>query len=297
MTRTITREAFAADHYVEEMARWMAGRFDRASGWTHTWVNRKNGERSCFSGLHDAFLQYRWNDRSWDDNKQTLDGLRCRLREAVVRGDVESVVAACEDVLKWGGVAARNVRYLHCRRPVLIAALRHVQAVLSRNRTPSKRDLCIDPGATAPECRMPECRMNAGFVKIYSLLCDRCVIYDGRVGAALGLLVRQFCEAAERAAVPANLRFAYGSPKETPGAKCPKVRNPGRGGLRFPRLRPDSRFHTEQVLRANWLLRRALEINPHAFSAGEEGFHELAAGLFMVGYDLPDAFSAGYAVA
>ena len=37
--------------------------------------------------------------------------------------------------------------------------------------------------------------MNAGFVKIYSLLCDDCVIYDGRVGAALGLLTRQFCEA------------------------------------------------------------------------------------------------------
>ena len=34
--------------------------------------------------------------------------------------------------------------------------------------------------------------MNAGFVKIYSVLLDSCVIYDGRVGAALGLLVRQF---------------------------------------------------------------------------------------------------------
>lgn len=289
MTRTTTRAAFAADPAVEEMARWTADRFGRASGWTHTWVDRKSGASRRFSGLHDAFRQYRWNGRSWDDNKQELDWLRRRLREAVRRGDVESVVGACEDILKWGGVAAHNVRWLNCRRPVLIAELQHVQAVLSRNRYPSKRDLCIDPGGTAPECRMPECRMNAGFVKIYSLLCDYCVIYDGRVGAALGLLVRQFCEAAERAGVPANLRFAYGSPKEAPGAKHPKVRNPSRGCLRFPRLRPDSRFHTEQVMRANWLLRRALEINPHAFSAGEEGFQELAAGLFMVGYDLRDA--------
>ena len=39
----------------------------------------------------------------------------------------------------------------------------------------------------------------------------------------------------------------------------------------------------------NWFIGRALNRNPNAFSAGEEGFHELAAGLFMVGYDLRDA--------
>ena len=37
-----------------------------------------------------------------------------------------------------------------------------------------------------------KCRMNAGFVKIHNLLCDHFVIYDGRVGAALELFVRQF---------------------------------------------------------------------------------------------------------
>ena len=42
-------------------------------------------------------------------------------------------------------------------------------------------------------------------------------------------------------------------------------------------------------MRANWFIGRALNRNPNAFSAGEEGFHELAAGFFMVGYDLRDA--------
>ena len=42
-------------------------------------------------------------------------------------------------------------------------------------------------------------------------------------------------------------------------------------------------------MRANWFVRCAHDRNQHAFSAGEEGFHELAAGLFMVGYDLRDA--------
>ena len=86
--------------------------------------------------------------------------------------------------------------------------------------------------------------MNAGFVKIYSLLCDDCVIYDGRVGAALGLLTRQFCEVTGRMVVPAMLAFAFGTPKEAPNSKHAKVRDPSRGTLRFPRLRQDARFHT-----------------------------------------------------
>ena len=36
--------------------------------------------------------------------------------------------------------------------------------------------------------------MNAGFTKVYSLLLDDFPIYDGRVGAALGYLVRMYCE-------------------------------------------------------------------------------------------------------
>ncbi len=132
--------------------------------------------------------------------------------------------------------------------------------------------------------------MNAGFVKIYSLLCDYCVIYDGRVGAALGLLTRQFCEATGRTEVPSMLAFAFGTPKEAPNTKDAKVRDPSHGTLRFPRLRPDARFHTVQVMRANWFVRRAQDRNPNAFTAGEERFHELAAGwLFMVGYHLRDA--------
>ena len=45
-------------------------------------------------------------------------------------------------------------------------------------------------------------------------------------------------------------------------------------------------------MRANWLLQDALTRKPDVFSPGEAGFHELAAGLFMVGYDLTVASAA-----
>ena len=137
------------------------------------------------------------------------------------------------------------------------------------------------------EDRTSECKLNAGFVTIYSVLLDHIVIYDGRVEAALGLLMRQFCEATERKEVPTPLRFAYGAPKEGDAPQNPKNRNPSSGTLRFPCLRPNSRTHTIQTMRASWLLKAALAHGSGPFSRGEDGFHELAAGLFMVGYDLP----------
>ena len=42
MMSTINKEAFLADPNVAEMTDWVAARFDDASGWTHTWVDRKS---------------------------------------------------------------------------------------------------------------------------------------------------------------------------------------------------------------------------------------------------------------
>ena len=181
----INREAFFADPDVAEMAGWVAARFDDSSGWKHAWVDRRSGSPWRCNGLRDAFLQYRWNGEAWAVNKTKLDAFRRELRAAVQTEDVRRVVTVCENIQKWGGVPAHNVAYLHQRRPVLVRELQHVCDLLSRNRTPSKHELRREPDNPATECRM-----NAGFVKIYSLFCDDCVIYDGRVGAALGLLTR-----------------------------------------------------------------------------------------------------------
>jgi len=279
----MTKEAFLADCHVTALIPWFVARFDMPSPWAHTYVDRRTGHSWSCNSLADAFRQYRWNDMGWRENKTVLDAHRRDLKEAVDQSREGRVVEVCEQILRWGGVWPHNGRYLRKQRErgVLIEELRHLRGVLGADRTPTRRETRRDPSDAATACRM-----NAGFAKIYSLLCDYCVMYDGRVGAALGLLVRQFCQATGRRAVPACLAFAFGSPREAPSTECPKLRDPSRDGFQFPKLRPDPRFHTEQLMRANWFLCRALEYASWPCGTDEDGFHELAAGLFMGGYDL-----------
>ena len=280
----MTKEAFLADPHVKAMQPWVADRFDKTSGWRHTYVDRRTHYPWSCNGLTDAFGQYRWNRKQWPENKTELDGYRHELRRAVAEEDIGRAAETCRHILRWGGVLPHNGSYLRERRSDLHDELRHLRAVIDGDHTPAKSEMRRDPSAAGTECRM-----NAGFVKIYSLLCDYCVMYDGRVGAALGLLARQYSEDTGRNTVPPCLAFAFGSPKEAPNARRPKLRDPSRHRLEFPRLRPDPRFHTAQIMRANWFLRGVLETAAGPFSTGEDGFHELAAGLFMVGYDLRDA--------
>ena len=276
----MTRTEFQAEIHIRAFSEWVGSRFDCQTGWRHTYVNRRSGVRWTCGNLADAFHRYEWNRKPWSETFVELMGYRLQLRKAVADADDQATFDACEAVLRWGGVWAKNGRTLEARRTVLHDELRHVSAVLTSEHTPAKFDMSF--GGI-------EGSMNAGFVKIYSALLDSCVIYDGRVGAALGLLARQYCEERRLAGVPSTLAFAFGAPKEAINAQQPKVRNPSRGFFRFPRLRQDSRFHAEQTMRANWFLKSALACRPDVFSSGEVGFHELAAGLFMVGYDLTEA--------
>lgn len=139
---------------------------------------------SCCN-LADAFRQYEWKGKPWFENFAELATYRQRLRAAMAEKNGVAAFEACDAILRSGGVWANNGRTLTARRECLLEELGHVKAVPMSNHTPTELEMRLRDDA---------CSMNSGFVKIYSVLLDSCVIYDGRVGAALGLLARQYCE-------------------------------------------------------------------------------------------------------
>ena len=117
-------------------------------------------------------------------------------------------------------------------------------------------------------------------------LIDDFIIYDGRVGAASGLLVRKYCEEKGLKTIPIELLFAYGNSKEnTVGVQ--NRRNPSQGIYKFPLLIANKK-HTENNIRANWILKEILSKSISKFNTIEPqtklGAFESA--LFMIGYDV-----------
>jgi hypothetical protein len=131
-------------------------------------------------------------------------------------------------------------------------------------------------------------RMNAGFTKIYALLANDSIIYDGRVGAALGYIVTLFCEQTGEEFTE-DLNFYWGA-SESKG----RFRNPSipEKGFNFTKLSNSNESGWALCnVKANWLLTSAIDKLEDSFKFGGYGkkdmLHAIEASLFMVGYDFP----------
>ena len=265
------------------MASWIAQRFHNNSGWTHQYT--KNGSLWTCDSLHDAFCQYEWNGLDWKCTKAILDTYRTDLQCAFNNKYILDIIDVCDKILTWGHVKPHNSAYLHNHKAFIIKEIQHMKNILFIDQLPSN----ISTFHGHPKNTY---RMNAGFMKIYSLLCDYRIMYDSRVAAALGLLVRNFCNTKKYTTIPHLLKFGWCAWRK-PGNN-PTNRNPNQNSHNikfpvasvFPRLSSNPLRYTRHVMKASWILELALTKKPNKFSTGQDGFHELAAGLFMIGYDI-----------
>jgi hypothetical protein len=281
---------------VANFVKWMSENLD-GDTFAHQYTNRRSGCVWRCDSLYDAYAQYHWphpgNQRlgepagaTFESSATTLQALSQDLQNALgSQGSDHSVVTAAVDVMTWGGVRAGNVRWLHANQASL-------PRVLSSTRQ------ALDAGNTGhPLLVAKDLRFNAGMTKVYSLICDRFVIYDSRVAAALGWAVVKFCQAAELSEVPQELRFPWAPAKSAAKDPSPKRRNAGQSGFIFPRLKSGSN-HAAWNLKASWLLSAVLEQDSvqnsqfHQVERFDTRLRALEAALFMIGYDL-DATKAG----
>ncbi|MEH6433832.1 hypothetical protein [Massilia sp. DD77] len=265
--------------------RWIAGlehRYDitRHRAW-NTW-RALNGGRSipwtCTS-LSQAAQHWSWREPP----RKPFSDLAHALQMAMAADDDAAAAACCHDIFEWGDVARD-------------ADAPSRQWVADRARAGR---LCNDlhaavhllaPGSTAPLDRFTAGNlwMNSATTKLYAAAdpVAQTAIYDGRVGAALGMLARQFLEEQKVNSVPAELAFMWGAPQSASQAAL-RTRDPSTERHVFRKLPNGVRSHrprAELGRNVNTLFGRVIEI------LAERGLKasmlELERACLMIGYRL-----------
>lgn len=234
--------------------------------------------------LQSLFSMYWWGRQSYDENARVLQGISEKIRSAIDSEYSEKrnelALLACHEVMKWGfgnGTRAYNSNMAWARGlgEDLALTLRLGRTSL----TGEHPDFGVFGSESSP-------RMNSGWTKYYSLALPDFVIYDGRVGAALGLLVRKYLESldcrVQPESVPESLSFKWAS------GRGENYRNPSSNEYAFSKLSHSRRGMKEWAnvnVRANWILIEALELAQSDWLSGRDGLRKLEASLFMLGYD------------
>ena len=238
----LNRSQYLADPSVREFLEWVSPRLSQDGTFVHQYAPARGAPWGCRS-LFDAYQRYEWpfsvtfpgeavtKGRTLDENTVVLERLAKLLRSSLAVADDEAFYEGAVTTLRWGGVFPRNGTRLLQLGDQIVGEFAAASSQLEPTRADTER---IDDVHL----------MNAGFTKIYSLLLDDFPIYDGRVGAALGYLVRMYCEEGALATPPGALRFAWGVAKGSAPGTAKKNRNPSSGTIRFPALRADVRLHT-----------------------------------------------------
>ena len=252
---------------------------------------KNNNQWGCES-IYEAFIKYRWPFNYYDhancltkkgtsfyESETELGRISHLLRRALVANNNVEAASCCQMVLDWGGVLGSsksgNKKKLDDLGADLNSYLSCVKALFDSEEIGLRGQYDVSIGG-----KPVPVIMNAGFTKIYSILCKDFIIYDGRVGAALGLLVRKFLECNSYSKeVPSSLAFHYGR------ARNRNVnRNPSADRFLFPSLSTSSPAHIRSNLKANWILQNISHNGAGQFSSLTEPLRGIEAALFMIGY-------------
>ena len=236
--------------------RWK-GRF--ASTVHHWW---------CHS-LQEAFIHYSWLD---SPKPNSFECIAARLRQALAVHDQATARDACLAIFHWGGVARRPgdkslawVEDQYQQKSLCQSIMQAVQLL----QPGSAQGLAAFDGK--------KLLMNSAMTKVYAAADpDNIIIYDGRVGAALGLLARYWLLRAGVPTVPADLAFRWGD------GRGDANRNPSLGEFKFRKLNAaQCLLWADQVLLAGRLLQQVMAYNPSVGSIAE-----LEKALFMIGFNV-----------
>lgn len=261
--------------FIGQLTSWMDGEsFGEHAFKVRDKILPANYDRDFFANtLEQAFSRFYWNGNYFKENQVQLSSMRTRLRHALATDDAAAVVAVIDDILLWGSggkvikLYTLNRDWARHNQHHLVSKIKQALDILQSDEP----DVARFDG---------ELRMNAGFTKVYALAADNVMIYDGRTGAAMGYLVRQFCES-RRMLLPEELCFPW-----APGASTMN-RNPSTELLHFKQLANRSRFHAEWKIRAGWVVNAALAQSSADWCQQPDALRKFESAMFMLGYEIP----------
>lgn len=252
----------------------------------HSWKSwkqlAKGSDWWCLT-LPQAVEHYSWPEKLAPDD---FASIATRLRRALSTNDHMAAQTACLEIFNWGGVARKEDD----------ASLVWVKAQAAANTLCSAILAAVErlrPGCNASLKAFDgkNLLMNSAMTKIYAAADpDNIIIYDGRVGAALGLLARCWLVKNGQCGVPSDLAFRWGPNTKTASNKT-ETRDPSRDGFEFVSLYKPSTLATNQtecwadlVRTTNRILQKVVLVL--AAQGRVVNLLDLERALFMIGYDV-----------
>lgn len=282
----MNKELYLNNSYVNKLIEWILPRVSGEIRFYHRYIkNRSKQPWSCYS-IYNAYENYHWSFKctlpngknikgdTFAQNEKLLTQIGSGMKSALLDKNVDNFLMYSRCTLEWGGVIKSNYNKLENMRTGI---LKYFESAITK----------LDPKSVDTLDCFDEIYMNSGFTKLYSLLLDDFVIYDSRVGAALGLLVRKFLEDNNIHTVPEELAFSYGNSRPTKSDTGPiNKRNPSSNRFKFTQLANNDRKHIINNLYANWLLSEIAKSSKFQFE--NNPIRALESSLFMIGYQVND---------
>jgi hypothetical protein len=237
-------------------------------GKSRGWSRKVDGRWSA-SGLADAVSKYAWSGKNFAENKAELDQFAADLRSAIQRRSNNDVCTILRAIMHWGGVDNK-----HRQKRTFEWIERNANEISAK--LSNAVDLIKDERASLDSFDGANLIMNSTMTKIVSLADpeQKLVMYDGRVGGALGYFVARFAEEREvdKYDVADQLLFAVDREAK---------RRPETNRIHFPALfgKARDRCHASMMRSAShliWQVAKECQASPR----------EIEAALFMWGYNV-----------
>jgi hypothetical protein len=238
----------------------------KSRGWSRT-VNHKWSA----VGLADAVSKYAWSGKNFAESKAELDRFAADLQSAIQRNSNTDVCEILRAIMHWAGVdnkhrQKRTFEWIEQNADEISAKLSNVV------------DQIKDERASLDSFDGVNLIMNSTMAKIVSLADpeQKLVVYDGRLGGALGFFVARFTEEREIHQYDVADQLLFAVDREA-------KRTPDTNRIHFPALfgKTRDRCHASMVRWASqliWQVAQECQASPR----------EIEAALFMWGYNVAD---------